>query len=246
MEFNKDQNIVGLKVLNDNVIWLWEKNKSVVVVDPAVSKPVIKFLNDNNLNLEAILQTHHHADHIGGTEALLNRWPDVKVIASKKEKDRIPLQNLSVKDGDKLDILGEEVNIIEVLGHTSSHIAFFMNAKNPILFIGDTLFSGGCGRVFEGTYEQMYASLEKIKKLPRETLIYCAHEYTKSNLLWAVNLKPEDENIKNKLFQVEKEISMNKLTIPFELEEEMKINLFLRATNLKEFVFLRKNKDSWG
>ena len=115
MEFNKDQNIVGLKVLNDNVIWLWKKNKSVVVVDPAVSKPVIKFLNDNNLNLEAILQTHHHADHIGGTEALLNRWPDVKVIASKKEKDRIPFQNLSVKDGDKLDILGEELNIIEVL-----------------------------------------------------------------------------------------------------------------------------------
>ena len=246
MEFNKDQNIVGLKVLNDNVIWLWKKNKSVVVVDPAVSKPVIKFLNDNNLNLEAILQTHHHADHIGGTEALINRWPDVKVIASKKEKNRIPFQNLSVKDGDKLDIFGEEVNIIEVLGHTSSHIAFFLNTKNPILFIGDTLFSGGCGRVFEGTYEQMYSSLEKIKKLPKETLIYCAHEYTKSNLLWAINLKPEDENIKNKLFQVEKEISMDKLTIPFELEEEMKINLFLRATNLKEFIFLRENKDSWG
>ena len=246
MEFNKDQNIVGLKVLNDNVIWLWKKNKSVVVVDPAVSKPVIKFLNDNNLNLEAILQTHHHADHIGGTEALINRWPDVKVIASKKEKNRIPFQNLSVKDGDKLDIFGEEVNIIEVLGHTSSHIAFFLNTKNPILFIGDTLFSGGCGRVFEGTYEQMYASLEKIKRLPKETLIYCAHEYTKSNLLWAINLKPEDENIKNKLFQVEKEISMDKLTIPFELEEEMKINLFLRATNLKEFIFLRENKDSWG
>ena len=245
MEFNKAQEIIGLRVLTDNIIWLWKKNKSVVAIDPSLPKPVIEYLDDNNLLLEAILQTHHHSDHIGGTQELKEKWPAVKVIASAKEKVRIPFQNLSVKDGDKLEILGEEVQIIEVLGHTRSHIAFYLNGKNPVLFIGDTLFSGGCGRIFEGTHEQMYSSLEKIKLLPRNTLIYCAHEYTKSNLLWATKLKPKDQDIKNKLLQVEKKISLKKLTIPFQLDEEMKINLFLRAENLKEFIFLRKNKDLW-
>ncbi len=246
MDFNKAQNIKGLKVLNDNVIWLWEKNKSVVVIDPAVSNPVIEYISENNLYLEAILQTHHHSDHIGGTEALIEKWPNVKVIASIKEKNRIPFQNLSVQDGDKINILNEEVTVIEVLGHTRSHIAFYVGGENPFLFIGDTLFSGGCGRIFEGTYDQMYVSLKKIKLLPRNTLIYCAHEYTKSNLMWALHLKPEDKKIKNKLLQVEKEIALNRLTIPFQLGEEMNINLFLRAKTLKEFIYLRANKDLWA
>ena len=114
------------------------------------------------------------------------------------------------------------------------------------IFVGDTLFSGGCGRIFEGTYEQMFASLEKIKLLPTNTLIYCAHEYTKSNLVWALNLNPEDQDIKNKLLKVEKKIALKRLTIPFKLDEEMKINLFLRAKNLKEFIYLRANKDLWA
>ena len=245
MEFNKDQEIIGLRVLNDNVVWLWKKNKNVVVIDPAISQPVIKYLKENDLNLEAILQTHHHADHIGGTENLIKEWPKVKVIASKEEKDRIPFQNLSVKDGDNLKLMGEEVFVMEVIGHTRSHIAFYLNYKTPILFIGDTLFSAGCGRVFEGTHEEMYSSLKKIKLLPKNTLIYCAHEYTKSNLLWALGLEPEDQDIRKKLIEVENKIALNKLTIPFKLEEEMKINLFLRAGNLKEFSYLRANKDSW-
>ena len=245
MEFNKEQKIIGLRVLNDNVIWLWKKNKSVVVIDPALSQPVIEFLKTNNLNLKAILQTHHHSDHIGGTKELIKKWPNTKVVASAKEKDRIPFQNISVKDGDKLQLLGKEVNVIEVIGHTRSHIAFYLNNKSPILFIGDTLFSAGCGRIFEGTYKQMYNSLKKIKSLPKNTFIYCAHEYTKSNLLWALNLEPENQNLKKKLIEVEKKISLKKLTIPCLLEEEMKINLFLRANNIKEFSYLRANKDSW-
>ena len=246
MEFNKAQNIKGFRVLSDNIIWLWKKNNNAVVIDPAVSEPVIEYLNRNSLHLEAILQTHHHADHIGGTEALIEKYPNVKVVASIKEKDRIPFQNLSVRDGNKLNILGEEVQVIEVIGHTRSHIAFYINGKNPVLFVGDTLFSGGCGRIFEGTYEQMFASLEKIKLLPTNTLIYCAHEYTKSNLVWALNLNPEDQDIKNKLLKVEKKIALKRLTIPFKLDEEMKINLFLRAKNLKEFIYLRANKDLWA
>ncbi len=245
MKFNKEQKIIGIRVLNDNVIWIWAWRKSAVVIDPALSKPVIEYLKINNLNLEAILQTHHHSDHIGGTKELIKEWPKVKVIASLKEKDRIPFQNLSVKDGDTLELLDEEIKVIEVIGHTRSHIAFYVNNKVPIIFVGDTLFSAGCGRIFEGTYKQMYNSLKKIKSLPNNTLIYCAHEYTKSNLLWALDLEPENQNIKNKLIEVEKKIALQELTIPFLLEDEMKINLFLRADNLKEFSFLRANKDIW-
>ena len=245
MEFNKEQSIIGLRVLSDNVIWLWKKNKSVVVIDPALSKPVIKYLKANNLNLEAVLQTHHHSDHIGGTKDLIKEWPNVKVIASEKEKDRIPFQNLSVKNGDRLRLLDEEVQVIEVKGHTKSHLAFYFNNKVPVLFIGDTLFSAGCGRIFEGTFKQMYNSLKKIKSLPKNTLIYCAHEYTKSNLLWALDIEPQNQNIKKKLIEVEKKIALKELTIPCLLEEEMKINLFLRANNLKDFSYLRENKDAW-
>ena len=108
MEFNKAPNIIGLRVLSDNIIWLWEKDNSAVVVDPALSQPVTEYLRANNLNLEAILQTHHHSDHIGGTKELIKEWPNIKVIASEKEKDRIPFQNLSVKDGDNLRILNED------------------------------------------------------------------------------------------------------------------------------------------
>ena len=245
MELNKAQNIKGLRVLRDNIIWLWEKDKSVVVIDPSVHEPVINYINENDLHLKAILQTHHHSDHIGGTKSLIERWPSVKVVASCKEKKRIPFQNISVDDGQILDVLGSKVEIIEVLGHTNSHIAFFVNGINPVLFIGDTLFSGGCGRIFEGTYQQMYSSLARIKSLPKNTLIYCAHEYTRANILWALNLKPRDQDIKNKLSEVEKKLSLNELTIPFLLDEEMKINLFLRAKNLEEFTFLRANKDLW-
>ena len=245
MGFNKEQKIIGIRVLSDNIIWIWENNNAAVVIDPALSQPVIKYLKANNLHLEAILQTHHHSDHIGGTRELIKKWPHVKVIASVKEKDRIPFQNSSVRDGDKLRLLDKEVQVIEVIGHTRSHIAFYFNHKVPVLFIGDTLFSAGCGRLFEGTNEQMYDSLKKIKSLPKNTLIYCAHEYTKSNILWALGLEPENQNLKNKLIEVEKKIALDELTIPFLLEEEMKINLFLRANNLKKFSYLRANKDTW-
>ena len=246
MKLNKAKGIFGLPVLTDNIIWLWVENKSLVVIDPALSQPVKNFINENDLFLDSILQTHHHYDHIGGTEDLIKEWPNVKVIASIKEKKRIPFQNCSVKDNDQLKILNKEFRIIELKGHTSAHISFFSKEfESPILFVGDTLFSGGCGRIFEGTNAQMYKSIKKISNLPSDTKIYCAHEYTKSNLLWALNLYPENKLIQKKLLEVEKKISLNQLTIPTTLKEEMDINLFLRAKNLKEFSNLRAQKDTW-
>ena len=247
MKLNKAKGIFGLPVLTDNIIWLWVENKSLVVIDPALSQPVKNFIKENDLFLDSILQTHHHYDHIGGTEDLIKEWPNVKVIASIKEKKRIPFQNCSVKDNDQLKILNKEFRIIELKGHTSAHISFFSKEfESPILFVGDTLFSGGCGRIFEGTNAQMYKSIKKISNLPSDTKIYCAHEYTKSNLLWALNLYPENKLIQKKLLEVEKKISLNQLTIPTTLKEEMDINLFLRAKNLKEFSNLRAQKDTWA
>ncbi len=247
MKFNKVRGIIGLPVLTDNIIWLWVEDKSLVVIDPALSKPVKNFINKNNLLLDSILQTHHHYDHIGGTEELIKEWPNVKVIASEKEKNRIPFQNYPVKDNEHIKILNKEFRIIELKGHTRAHISFYSkDFENPILFVGDTLFSGGCGRIFEGTNEQMYKSIKRISKLPFNTKIYCGHEYTKSNLLWALNLYPGNKLIQKKLLEVERKISLNKLTIPTTLKEEMDINLFLRAKNLKEFSYLRAQKDTWA
>jgi len=246
MSFNKEPKIFGLPVLIDNIIWVWAFEKSVVVIDPALSKPVFKWIKKRNLHLDTILQTHHHYDHIGGTQDLKREWPNVKIIASKKEKERIPFQNISVNDGDEITILNKKFKVIELIGHTNSHISFFSNEfKDPIFFVGDTLFSGGCGRIFEGTNKQMYDSLRKISQLPKNTKIYCAHEYTKSNLQWALDMYPKDALIKKKLLEVEKKIKLNKLTLPTTLRDEMEINLFLRAKNLKEFSFLRAKKDVW-
>ena len=247
MSFNKVQNIIGLPVLQDNIIWLWVRDNSVIVVDPAISKPVIDWIRQRNLDLFAIFQTHHHEDHIGGTQKLIEEWPEVKVIASEREKERIPLQNFSVKDGDVINVLNKEFKIIEVVGHTSTHISFYSkDFQNPILFVGDTLFSGGCGRIFEGTHEQMFESLKRISLLPIDTIIYCAHEYTKSNLLWALEMSPKNRFIREKLLEVEQKIIDNKLTLPTTLREEMNINLFLKAKNLKEFSYLRAKKDNWA
>ena len=246
MKLNKVKGIYGLPVLTDNIIWLWVEGTSLVVIDPALSQPVKNFINENNLKLDTILQTHHHYDHIGGTEELIKEWPNVKVVASEREKKRIPFQNYPVKDNDCIKILNNEFRIIELIGHTSTHISFYSkDFESPILFVGDTLFSGGCGRIFEGTNEQMYKSIKKISSLPYNTKIYCAHEYTKSNLLWALDIYPNDKLIKKKLVETEKVILEKNLTLPTTLKEEMNINLFLRAKNLNEFSYLRAKKDSW-
>ncbi|WP_036901904.1 MULTISPECIES: hydroxyacylglutathione hydrolase [Prochlorococcus] len=243
--------IHALPVLTDNIIWIWERGREAVVVDPSVSDPVVEFLDKNNLSLNCVLQTHHHDDHIGGTKSLITRWPSTPVIASKEDLDRIPFQSYSVQDDDELRILGCKVKVLALPGHTKAHIAFYSSGiKNedtePIIFCGDTLFSGGCGRLFEGSPKEMFYSLKKINSLPSQTKIYCAHEYTESNLRWANNLLPEDLLIKKRLEKVI-EIRANGLpTLPSTLEEERKTNLFLRSKSVDEFYRLRKHKDNWN
>ena len=240
--------IYPIPVLKDNIVWVWVHNCSAVVVDPSISAPVKEWLLNKNLSLTAILQTHHHDDHIGGTQELLESWPDAKVIASKKDLKRIPFQTFSVEDNDVFDFFDSKIKVIEVNGHTNNHIAFYISKKNTtynIMFPGDTLFGGGCGRLIEGTAYQMFESLTKLNSFPENTKLYSAHEYTENNLRWALSLNSKDISIIERLRVVQNKRLRGVCSLPSTISEERKTNLFLRAKDVEELTMLRRHKDNW-
>ena len=248
LEKKSEFTIYPITVLQDNIVWVWVHNCNAVVVDPSISAPVEKWLLEKDLTLKAILQTHHHDDHIGGTQNLIKRWPEAEVIASKKELKRIPFQTFSVDDNDIFHLMDSVIKVIEVNGHTNNHIAFYItkvNAKNNILFPGDTIFGAGCGRLLEGTPFQMFESLYKLNSLPGNTKIYSGHEYTENNLRWALSLEPKNIYIIERLKCIQTILQKGMSSLPSTLSEERKTNLFLRAENVEEFTMLRKHKDSW-
>jgi hydroxyacylglutathione hydrolase len=240
----------ALPVLQDNVIWVWVRGTEAVVIDPAVAPPVREWLEERQLSLAAVLQTHHHADHIGGTPELLQCWPEAAVIASADDRERIPFQTLPVRDGDRITVLGEEVKVLDVAAHTSAHIAFFIpnpqgGEIGPLLFCGDTLFSGGCGRLFEGSAEQMHQALQKLAELPETTKVCCAHEYTEANLRWAVEQRPDDTVLAERLREVRSLRANGNLSLPSSIGLERQTNLFMQAGSAAELGQLRTHKDQW-
>jgi hydroxyacylglutathione hydrolase len=243
-ELPKALQVSLIPVLSDNYVFVIERGEQAAVVDPAVAEPVIAALDAKGLELTAILQTHHHSDHIGGTPGLLERWPQARVIASAADRLRIPLQTLGVEGGDHVQLLGEDVQVLDVPGHTRAHIAFVL-PESGHLFCGDTLFAGGCGRLFEGTAEQMYGALQVLAALPAETQVWCAHEYTASNLSWAAELQPEDQAIAARLAEVLECRHQGLPTIPSSIGLERATNLFVRAPNPGALAELRQSKDHW-
>ncbi|AII49906.1 hydroxyacylglutathione hydrolase [Synechococcus sp. KORDI-52] len=240
----------ALPVLQDNVIWIWVRGTEAVVIDPAVAPPVREWLEERHLTLTAILQTHHHADHIGGTTDLLQRWPQAEVIASADDRKRIPFQTMPVRDGERITVLGTRVEVLDVAAHTRAHIAFFIPdpqdaALGPVLFCGDTLFSGGCGRLFEGSAEQMHQALQKLAELPEATKVCCAHEYTEANLQWAVEQRPNDTVLAERYREVRILRSNGALSLPSTIGVERRTNLFMRAKTATELATLRSLKDQW-
>jgi hydroxyacylglutathione hydrolase len=233
-----------IPVLNDNYVMVLQRGQRAAVVDPAVAEPVVRALEERQLELEAILHTHHHSDHIGGTPGLLRRWSGAAVIAAAADRDRIPLQTVGVAGGDRLEVLDEPVEVIDVPGHTRAHIAYWL-PQSGHLFCGDTLFVGGCGRLFEGTPAQMHASLQRLAALPESTRVWCAHEYTEANLRWAAATAPEDGAIARRLREVLSKRAADQSTVPSSIGQERASNLFVRAADAGELARLRRSKDNW-
>ena len=234
-----------ISCLKDNYSYVIidENNKKTCVVDPSESKPVIDFLEKNNLKLNYILNTHHHHDHVGGNSELKKKY-SAKVLGFEEDFKRIPEIDIKLKDGEIWKEDNFEAKIIHIPGHTLGHICFYFYNDNN-LFTGDTLFSLGCGRIFEGTYLQMFNSLNKIKELPLNTKIFCGHEYTLQNSKFCLTHDSNNQNLKKKILEIQKKINNNLPTIPSTIKEELECNIFLRSDNLKTFSKLRDLKDNF-
>jgi hydroxyacylglutathione hydrolase len=250
-------NLISIPAFQDNYIWVLADDKDrCIIVDPGEAAPVMKAIEENGWQPEAILLTHHHNDHVGGVPALREKFPHLEVYGPKETQNKGTTR--IVEEGQNVLILEWEFSVFATPGHTSGHICFY---SFPYLFCGDTMFSGGCGRLFEGTPEQMYQSFQKINALPEETIICCAHEYTLANMKFALSILPEDPAIQDYYHKV-KELRAKKLnTLPVILKNERHINLFLRTDDIdlinkinqetklqqpeQRFAWLRSKKDNF-
>ena len=251
--------IIPIPAFNDNYLWLLHDDQFAAAVDPGDATPILQILKQKKLTLTHILVTHHHMDHVGGIRTLKAHFPNVIVYGPNC--GRISCIDHAMTESDQIDLhtLGK-YQVIEVPGHTSSHLAYFGEQS---LFIGDTVFAAGCGRLFEGTPKQMVNSFEKIKKLPVDTKIYCAHEYTLSNLKFARTVDPNNEALKEREIQCLQMRKQGLPTVPFTLAEELQCSPFFRYdaleiqkaasqkagkninTSVETFTVIRSWKDSF-
>ena len=231
--------------LQDNYSYLIidDNTNSACVIDPGEAKPIINFLKNRNIDLKYILNTHHHYDHIGGNKDLKKKFRSV-IVGFKKDADRIPEIDILVEDNQVWQAENFIAKIIHVPGHTSGHICFHF-FKEKLVFTGDTLFSLGCGRIFEGTYKEMFESLNKIKSLPEETKVYCGHEYTLNNSKFCIIYDHQNLKLKKKV-EILKQKTQDRLpTIPSTIKDELECNIFLRTNDLESFSKLRDLKDNF-
>jgi len=231
--------------LQDNYSYLIidENNNSACVIDPSEADPIISFVENNNIKLQYILNTHHHFDHIGGNKELKKKFGST-VLGFKEDSHRIPEIDILLENDQIWKAQNFIAKIIHIPGHTLGHICFyFFNEK--LIFTGDTLFSLGCGRIFEGTYKQMFDSLNKIKSLPKETKVYCGHEYTLNNSKFCIKHDSENLELKKKINDISKKIKNGLPTIPSTIKEELDCNIFLRTEDLESFSKLRDLKDNF-
>ena len=255
--------ISPVPIFNDNYVWLIEhQNGNACVVDPGDAAPIKKVLEAKDLTLTSILVTHHHWDHTGGIEQLVAAYENVAVYGPKS--NRIPQITHTRQDKDKIDIFGDLsllFNIIAVPGHTREHIAYFADAHNndkhthvdeqyklrrPILFCGDTLFAGGCGRLLGGTAEQLLSSLKTLSTLPANTQIYCTHEYTLANLAFAEAVEPSNLLLKARVDNESVKRDQGKTTLPSSIELELETNPFLRCAQMEVAATINQHwKQSW-
>ena len=229
--------------LKDNFSYIIHNNNEAIVIDPSESKPVDQLLEELKLKLKYILNTHHHFDHVDGNSGLKEKY-NCKIIGFEDDSKRIPGIDICLKNEEIFSEKNFKFKVYHTPGHTLGHICYhFFEEKK--LFTGDTLFSLSCGRLFEGTYEDMYKSLSLIKTFDKDTLIYFGHEYTLSNSKFCINYDPDNENLKKKILEISKNIKAGIPTTPSVLKDELECNIFLKAENIETFAKLRDLKDNF-
>ncbi|HIK37747.1 MAG: hydroxyacylglutathione hydrolase [Geminocystis sp.] len=239
--------ILTIPVLSDNYVFLLydSHSKQVAVVDPSVARPVLREIDKLGAELIAIFNTHHHWDHVGGNQELLARFPQATVYGGREDKGRIPRQDVFLQEGDTVEFGGRKAYVYHLPGHTKGHIAYYFpptEGEEGELFCGDTLFAGGCGRLFEGTPAQMVQSLNKLRSLPDSTRVWCAHEYTLKNLQFALTVDRHNEILRQRYQQVVEDRKKNLPTIPSTIGLEKLTNPFLRwdDPNIKSTIGLQE------
>ncbi len=237
--------ILRVPVLSDNYVWLMHDAASgeTVVVDPSVAEPVLAAADARGWRITQIWNTHWHPDHTGGNEAI-KAATGCTITGPAAEAAKIPTLDRSVAEGDRLTIGAHEAVVIEVPAHTAGHIAFHM-ADQTVVFVGDTLFAMGCGRLFEGTPDQMFANMATLGALPSETIVYCAHEYTESNGLYALVAEPENDAIVARMKAVRAARAAGEATVPTTIALERATNPFMRAATVAQLAERRAAKDSF-
>lgn len=243
-------NIIAIPSLSDNYIWMLHNGQQAIVVDPGIALPVITALENNGLQLAAILITHGHEDHIGGVEALRGHLHGMPGVVFGPINEGVAEPFTALGGNRTLNILGIQINVLDVPGHTKGHLAYYIPLQamadgtmlGPVLFCGDTLFSAGCGRLFGGTPAQMLASLDLLSGLPPETKVYCAHEYTLSNLGFAHAVEPGNMDIMAYTAHCHAVRNKGLATIPSTIAQELQVNPFLR-TRLPQVIEAIRAKD---
>jgi|TARA_B110000027_G_scaffold6935_1_gene6263 hydroxyacylglutathione hydrolase len=238
-------NIKIIPCLKDNYSYLIidQENNIACVVDPSEAEPIIEYLENTQIKLKFILNTHHHYDHVGGNQKLKEKY-GASVIGYKGDKERIPEIDILVNDQETWIYKNFEAKIIHIPGHTLGHICFYFY-KDESVFTGDTLFSLGCGRIFEGTYSQMFNSLNKLKELPIKTKVFCGHEYTLQNSKFCMTYDKNNENLKAKINDIKIKLKAGLSTIPSTIKDELECNIFLRSHSIETFSKLRELKDNF-
>jgi len=237
--------VVCVPVLTDNYVWLVHDGASgeTVVVDPAVAEPVLAAASERGWTIEQIWNTHWHPDHVGGNAGIKAASPGCIVSGPAAEADKIDTLDVLLKDGDTVRIGDHEAAIWAVPAHTAGHIAYHL-AEEGVIFVGDTLFAMGCGRLFEGTADQMFANMQRLKALPPETTVYCAHEYTQGNGRFALTVEPNNEALRARMVEVDAARARGEATVPTRIGLERDTNIFMRAASVAELAARRAAKDA--